>query len=684
MIRQQPGRPGVNPLKAGGNAGGLEQGYQQPQGNQPKGLDLSSYSPGRAQPIQPPSQGTPFQAYNQQQGAPRSAPQFGGDVMFAGGTPYFNGRPGPMPRQQKAAPPRETPAVGAQPQVPFTQSAVGVGGQQFSDPSQAFAQRDALIQRINEARAPMFANSGMYMGGAAPPPPQPLDFNALLGQANEMVAGGWQNPFATPAQPSFSGLMAPPPEAYYPGGTMNDGYGMGGQQGPAPGYGTPPELRGGYRTADWRDADGDGVDDRDQDGPGMPPYPRPMPNPKGVGSGNWPMRPDGGLAPAPAPGSGAPPDRRGGSGRSAGGGEGIWKEYLSTPSVRDWALKSDGPAAENARKKMMELGMMPPSRPGQANPVAPPSQGAPQRRARSISEIAGDFYDPNPGGPKLMVVQDWHNPQTGEEYGGTGIAPRPGTGWMPGKSPVARLRGELDQADRNAAYQPPAEGTSRVDPGTGKAVTYSNGQWNWRPSPVSGVVSYDVSRFGDGTPAPPPPAAPAPQQPADPSAVTDLTSLPFYKSLFVGDTVRRMPNGQYQVLDWSGKPVEVYASNGTEPIIRTGKGRTGNTIWGSTPEGAAENAARLQRLMEEDAPRKQAQSADIDAKLKRLEELRTAALRRAKAGKFREGGFKSPEYREYNDLMNFASALDDDRTQWDQLTAQQRNMVRRLNPTAAF
>ena len=317
MIRQQPGRPGVNPLRAGGNAGGLEQGYQQPQGNQPKGMDLSSYSPGRAQPIQPPSQGTPFQAYNQQQSAPRSAPQLGGDAMFAGGTPYFNERPGPIPRQQKAAPPRETPAVGAQPQVPFTQSAVGVGGQQFSDPSQAFAQRDALIQRINEARAPMFANAGMYMGGAAPPPPQPLDFNALLGQANEMVAGGWQNPFAAPAQPSFSGLMAPPPGGYYPGGTMNDGYGMGpfprprprpsltdGQAyplpafgypgfpspppmappqsqpmplpspGPAPGYGTPPERRGGIRTMDWRDADGDGVDDRDQDGPGMPPYPR--------------------------------------------------------------------------------------------------------------------------------------------------------------------------------------------------------------------------------------------------------------------------------------------------------------------------------------------------------------------------------------------------------------------------
>jgi hypothetical protein len=85
---------------------------------------------------------------------------------------------------------------------------------------------------------------------------------------------------------------------------------------------------------------------------------------------------------------------------------------------------------------------------------APPSQGAPQRRGRSVNEIAGDFYDPNPGGIRAMVVQNWHNPQTGEEYGGTGIVPRPGTGWVQGKSPVARLREELDQAERNAASPP--------------------------------------------------------------------------------------------------------------------------------------------------------------------------------------------------------------------------------------
>ncbi len=369
--------------------------------------------------------------------------------------------------------------------------------------------------------------------------------------------------------------------------------------------------------------------------------------------------------------------------------------------------------------------------PGRAQPIQPPSQGTPfqaysPQQPASRPQFGGGmewqggspYFNESAGRRISTMPQQPPAPQFGGQFnqfpvrpqqpyahypgGAAGMPPfypggpqaplpRPPSWGMPGIPPQMPpvtsgpyRPTQPSYAPPPPAYQPPAEGTSRVDPGTGKAVTYSNGQWNWRPNPVSGVVAYDVSRFGDGTPAPPPPAATAPQQPADPSAVTDLTSLPFYKSLFVGDTVRRMPNGQYQVLDWSGKPVEVYASNGTEPIIRTGKGRTGNTIWGSTPEGAAENAARLQRLMEEDAPRKQAQSADIDAKLKRLEELRTAALRRAKAGKFREGGFKSPEYREYNDLMNFASALDDDRTQWDQLTAQQRNMVRRLNPTAAF
>lgn len=56
-----------------------------------------------------------------------------------------------------------------------------------------------------------------------------------------------------------------------------------------------------------------------------------------------------------------------------------------------------------------------------------------------------------------MVVQEWYNPQTGEEYGGTGIAPREGTGWVLGKSPqkrLAELRGDLERAERGAVNPP--------------------------------------------------------------------------------------------------------------------------------------------------------------------------------------------------------------------------------------
>ena len=323
---------------------------QQPAAPQAPALDMSAYAPGRARPVQPQSQGTPFQAsqdYNENANERLPGnfgqPALGGDMQFAGGTPYFDER------------------TGQARQPPFTQSAIGVGGQVFSDPSQAFAQRDALIQRINEARAPRFANSGIH---ATPPPQQPpLDFNALLAQANNMVANGWQNPLAAPQQappayyPGFdpqtqnqfgqsmfnteygpSGLppgvsslpwqndpttpladglewqrvnvgsrsegwvpqrvqnaAGPSMQAHpfpagpafspqpAPGFGFNEGYGFGGPSLPQPGYGTPPERRGMGRTADWRDRDGDGVDDRDQDGPGMPEYGRTTQRPGGKG-----------------------------------------------------------------------------------------------------------------------------------------------------------------------------------------------------------------------------------------------------------------------------------------------------------------------------------------------------------------------------------------------------------------
>jgi len=74
---------------------------------------------------------------------------------------------------------------------PFTQATRDFKGQPM-DPSQLFAQRDAFVQSINDARAPVAMQAGMGMGG---PPPQ-RDFGRLWDQAGKMSQGGYQNPFA--------------------------------------------------------------------------------------------------------------------------------------------------------------------------------------------------------------------------------------------------------------------------------------------------------------------------------------------------------------------------------------------------------------------------------------------------------------------------------------------------------
>ena len=78
----------------------------------------------------------------------------------------------------------EQQMANSQPQMNFGMLGGGTGT--FSD---AMAQRDAFINRINEARRPAFANPGSGAG-------RNLDFGALLEQAGEDVQGGFQNPFA--------------------------------------------------------------------------------------------------------------------------------------------------------------------------------------------------------------------------------------------------------------------------------------------------------------------------------------------------------------------------------------------------------------------------------------------------------------------------------------------------------
>jgi len=273
----------------------------------------------------------------------------------------------------------------------------------------------------------------------------------------------------------------------------------------------------------------------------------------------------------------------------------------------------------------------------------PPSQGTPRGGKRSLREIAGDFYDPDPGGAKLMVIQNWYNPQTGESFGGTGVAPRPGTGWVPGVSPQEQLSraeiirsGGTAQQPQQPAYKPPPNGFNRPDPSTGKRVTYKDGQWTWEPNPTSGPQPYDTSRFGDGTPAGPggslpragqaqpiqPPSQGTPYgQPADPYAVNDLKSLPFYKSLRVGDKVRKRESGQYDVYDSSGVAVETYNPGRTEPSVSMKRAR--EPLFLHQNEGmTSQQLGDIQLQREKDAKQKAAGDAWIKGAPARLEKER--------------------------------------------------------------
>ena len=461
--------------------------------------------------------------------------------------------------------------------------------------------------------------------------------------------------------------------------------------------------------------------------------------------------------------------------------------------------------------------------------------GAPSMNANPADTFIGRFNNQY-GSP---INPGFGGGQSQQAYypGGPGGFPtqpaRPGPQYdfpPPGQGPVAYYPGgpggfptqparpgsaqPIAQPQQGTPYAPasgPSEGATRTDPSTGKPVKYENGQWSWRPNPVSGIQPYDPSRFGDGptqgaappagpawsippqhraeyskylesqgprimlydpvrdrqayeqwaastgratgynpgmpgqqpvsgpaapaptsSPAVPPSPAPgsqpqrgrsadirspdeiaaeaktkasqespewkaaveasrpgraqpiAPPSQGDPYAVGDLTKLPFYKSLMVGDTVRLNEHGQYNVFDSAGRNVQQYgnASQGNKLIGQLTGGRTGNTIWGSTPEGAAEQAADLKRLEERDRPIKEAAQKEAASKIARLDELRKKQHQWAKSSastgaggrglvKGRDGKYVTPWNDEYWDLINWSS-----KAQYDpNLTPQQRGLI---------
>jgi hypothetical protein len=122
----------------------------------PQGMHYSSYNPGQAQPQQQPSLGT---AYNPQQ-------------------------PNPFPFAQQP------------PLPPFQFQATDFMGNQFNNPGAFTAQQGAMAQALNQQRSQQIGN--MFTQGT---PMGSLDPFAAYGQGQQMMQGGFQNPFAP--QPSM-------------------------------------------------------------------------------------------------------------------------------------------------------------------------------------------------------------------------------------------------------------------------------------------------------------------------------------------------------------------------------------------------------------------------------------------------------------------------------------------------
>ena len=236
------------------------------------GSRTQSYGPGEKMPALPPQPG-----FGKPKASPFGPPQPGGNTQYPGGTPQQTNVAKPAGQAQSTPQPsRGTPYSAYAPNssssvatntdgvnrtynanaynnassgnfannptsrpAPVSQGATGLGGQKFSDPSQAFAQRDAMIDRLNTNKSQYTANAGVYQGDGPPPAsfgqrPQ-YDFNSLMGQANDMVQQGWTNPFSQGSGGSDAGVerKGPGPNPFF----TSSSPGAGGSGGQPPAYG---------------------------------------------------------------------------------------------------------------------------------------------------------------------------------------------------------------------------------------------------------------------------------------------------------------------------------------------------------------------------------------------------------------------------------------------------------------
>lgn len=226
-----PGGSGIDPNKTApasnapviGNAPNgrpVAGAYSKQPGNQATAApDMSAYSPGRARPQQP-SQGTSYGQPRQPVTPP--APQPPANTLFTTGwndamAPYAN-TPGMSftpaatyggegAGNMAYADPLSRPS-------PFDTWVRGFGGEQMQ-PNQFYAQRDALIQRLNSESGARASQAGVYYDNEVPDFYQPQrDINSLWAQAGGDISGGWTNPFTGMSYTPPSRRPQTPPNRY--------------------------------------------------------------------------------------------------------------------------------------------------------------------------------------------------------------------------------------------------------------------------------------------------------------------------------------------------------------------------------------------------------------------------------------------------------------------------------------
>jgi hypothetical protein len=140
------------------NPPGMKNSQQPPVTQNPSGQqqtqstassDFSAYSPGKAQPMQTQSQGSPYQPASKE-------------------SPYANMRPGVYAPRGKF-----------------------YGGDPAQGLAQAQRQRDAFVMQMNQATLPYQMANVFGKDLGAPN----YDFQGMLGRANKMVEDGFYNPF---------------------------------------------------------------------------------------------------------------------------------------------------------------------------------------------------------------------------------------------------------------------------------------------------------------------------------------------------------------------------------------------------------------------------------------------------------------------------------------------------------